>query len=129
MLIKKAADIRYSEVTPEPLYHGRREFLRAAAAAAVGTAAALRSETAEAQGALPAIPNVKKSQFSTSETQSAYKDFTTYNNFYEFSTDKDAPSVLARRFKARPWKIAIEGHVAKPGSYDIDDFIKSYALE
>lgn len=128
MLIRKTPDIRYSEVTPESLYNGRREFLRAAAAAALGTAMALPTD-AEAQGTLPAIPNVKKSPLSTTEKQTAYGDFTTYNNFYEFSLDKEGPSVLARRFKARPWKLAIEGHVAKPGSYDIDDFVKGYALE
>lgn len=130
MLIKKASDIRYSEVTPEPLYNGRREFLRAAAAAAIGTAAALHTDPAMAQGTLATIPNVKKSPLTTTgEKLSTFEDFSTYNNFYEFGTDKSEPSVLARRFQTRPWTIAIEGHVAKPGSYDIDEFIKSYTLE
>lgn len=129
MLIKKAPDIRYSEVTPESVYRNRREFLRVAAAAAIGTAAAVQGGEVEAQGSLPAIPNVRKSPFSTTEKQTAYKDFTTYNNFYEFGTDKEEPAIYAKRLRPRPWKIAIEGHVAKPGNYDIDEFIKSYTLE
>jgi sulfoxide reductase catalytic subunit YedY len=129
MLIKKAPDFRYSEITPESLYKNRREFLRAAAAAAIGTAAAIRGPALEAQGALPTIPNVRKSRLSTAERQTAYKDFTTYNNFYEFGTDKSDPAENAKRFKTRPWQITIEGHVAKPGTYNIDEFIKSYTLE
>ncbi len=133
MLIGKAPDIRSSEITPESVYHDRRQFLRLAAAAAVGSAAAMGSDTevlAQATSTLPpTIPNVQKSPLSTAEKPSTYNDFTTYNNFYEFGTDKDAPAVTARRFKTRPWTVAIEGHVAKPGNYDIDDFVKGYALE
>ncbi|MEQ1730773.1 MAG: protein-methionine-sulfoxide reductase catalytic subunit MsrP, partial [Vicinamibacterales bacterium] len=128
MVIKKAPDLRYSDITPESVYRDRREFIKLATAAAIG-ATALGCEEAAAQGSLPAIPNVRKSPLSTTEKQTAYGDFTTYNNFYEFGTDKEAPAVTAKRFKTRPWTIAIEGHVAKPGSYGIDDFIKSYALE
>jgi len=129
MLIKKTPGIPYSEITPEPLYRDRREFIRLAAAAAVGTAAAIRGETIEAQGSLPVIPNVRKSPLSTTEPQSTYKDFTTYNNYYEFGTGKDEPAVQAKSLKPRPWKLTIEGHVAKPGTFDVDEFIKSYTLE
>ena len=108
MLIKKAPDVRYSEITPESLYRGRREFLRAAAAAAVGTAAALPTmldaQGAPATGNLPAIPNVKKSPLSTTEKPTAYSDFSTYNNFYEFGTDKSEPVVYAKRLKTRDRK-------------------------
>ncbi|MEQ1574591.1 MAG: protein-methionine-sulfoxide reductase catalytic subunit MsrP [Vicinamibacterales bacterium] len=136
MLIGKPADIRYSEITPRATYLRRREFLQAASVAAVGTAAALVPSlpaVAEAQvqgpGVLPKLPNVKTSALSTTEKQSAYADFSTYNNFYEFGTDKASPAINAKRFRTRPWKIAIEGHVAKPAAFDFDEFVKPYALE
>ena len=136
MLIGKAPDIRYSEITPRSLYLRRREFIQAAAAAALGGAASLAPglvDTAGAQiagpGALPKLPNVKTSPFSTTEKPTSYKDVTSYNNFYEFGSDKADPAVNARRFRPRPWKIAIEGHVAKPGTFDIDEFLKPYVLE
>ena len=136
MLIGKAPDIRYSEITPRSLYLRRREFIQAAAAAALGGAASLAPglvDTAGAQiagpGALPKLPNVKTSPFSTTEKPTSYKDVTSYNNFYEFGSDKADPAVNARRFRPRPWKITIEGHVAKPGTFDIDEFLKPYVLE
>ena len=107
--------------------------MRAAAAAAVGTAAALPTildaQGAPASGNLPAIPNVKKSPLSTTEKPTAYSDFSTYNNYYEFGTDKSEPVVYAKRLKTRPWKLTIEGHVAKPGTFDIDEFVKGFTLE
>jgi methionine sulfoxide reductase catalytic subunit len=136
MLIGKAPDIKSSEITPRAVYLARREFLQAAAAAAIGTTASLAGgavDEASAQvtgpGKLTKIPNVRKSRFSTTEKMTPYADVTTYNNFYELGTGKGDPSVNSRRLRSRPWKLAIEGHVAKPGNYDVDEFIKPYALE
>jgi sulfoxide reductase catalytic subunit YedY len=131
MLIKPASAIRSSEITPQALYLRRREFLQAASVAAVAAATALTGPgvaRAAAQNG-EKLPNVRKSPLSTTEPLNDYEDVTTYNNFYEFGTAKDEPAMNAKRFKARPWKIAIEGHVAKPASYDIDEFIKPLALE
>ena len=131
MLIKKAQDLRYSDITSESLYLRRREFLQAAAAAAVGTAAVLTpaiSQAADPPGP-SAFPNAKKSPLSTTEKTTSFGDVTTYNNFYEFGTDKEQPAMYASRMKTRPWKVTIEGHVTKPGTFDIDEFIKGYTLE
>jgi sulfoxide reductase catalytic subunit YedY len=131
MLIKKAPDVRSSEITPKSLYLRRREFIQAASGGALAAAAALAPpavrEAAAQNGAK--LPNVQKSSFSTTEKITEYSDATTYNNFYEFGTGKEEPAQNAKGFKARPWKLAIEGHVAKPASYDIDEFIKPYSLE
>jgi sulfoxide reductase catalytic subunit YedY len=133
MLIKKTPDIRSSEITPKALYLRRREFIQGAALAAAGGLLGACTGQAEAQiagpGRLAKLANVKKSGFSTTEALNDYDDVTTYNNFYEFGTDKDDPALNSKAFKPRPWTIAIEGLVAKPGSYDIDAFIKPYALE
>jgi sulfoxide reductase catalytic subunit YedY len=131
MLIKPQPDVRSSEITPQALYLRRREFLEAASGVALAAAAALAPPAvgrAVAQTGTR-LPNVGKSPLSTNEPLNDYEDVTTYNNFYEFGTAKDEPAMNAKRFKARPWKIAIEGHVAKPASYDIDEFIKPHALE
>ena len=134
MLIGKAPDIRYSEITPRATYLRRREFIRAVSATALGTAASLVPSLidpvhAQMPGKLPKLPNVVKSPLSTTEKSTSYEQVTTYNNFYEFGTDKADPAPNAKNFKPRPWKLAIEGHVAKPGVFDIDEFIKSYTVE
>ncbi len=134
MLLRKAPDVRYSEITPRELYLRRREFLQGAAGVAVGAAAALSPlgvarAGAQAQGRAK-LPNVKKSPLSTAgEKINSYEDITGYNNFYEFGTDKDDPARNAQKFVTRPWTINVEGLVKTPGPIDIDSFIKPHALE
>ena len=100
MLIKKAADIRESEVTPKELYVRRREFIAAAGvtAAAVATGGlGLIGDGTEVSAQNPnaqKLANLKKSPFSTDEKLNSYKDITTYNNFYEFGLDKADPGEI-----------------------------------
>jgi sulfoxide reductase catalytic subunit YedY len=132
MLIRKASDIRSSEITPQSLYLRRREFIQAASGAALAAASMLAPPTvreAAAQARRQKLPDVRKSRFSTTEEKNPYDDIISYNNYYEFGTGKDEPQVYAKNFVTRPWKIAVEGHVAKPGSYDVDGLIKGQALE
>jgi sulfoxide reductase catalytic subunit YedY len=141
MVIKKAPDLRYSDITPKAIYLRRREFIQGAALAAAGALTSLGCE-AEAQqppaaaggiaqgpGKRPKLANVKRSRFSTTEKLNDYEDITTYNNFYEFGSEKDQPARQAAGFTTRPWTVAVEGLVKWPGTYDIDSFIKPYALE
>ena len=104
MLIKNAADIAYSEITPKDVYINRRRFLAGMPAAFLG-ARALLAGTPLA---------TTKSPFSTTEKQNTYKDVTTYNNYYEFGTDKESPRSNAKKFKTAPWTVSVEGEVAKP---------------
>src|SRR5688572_4670417 len=133
MLIRKAADLRYSDITPKSVYLRRREFMQAAGVAALGAAAALSPmgrATARAQAQSRAkLPNVRKSPLSTTEKLNSYEDITGYNNFYEFGTDKDDPQRNAQKFVTRPWTIKVEGLVKAPATIDIDSFIKPHALE
>ncbi len=71
----------------------------------------------------------KKVSFSTTEKETPYKDVTNYNNFYEFSTDKYEPAELAKNFKTHPWKVTIDGHVAKKLELDVNEIIKWAAPE
>jgi sulfoxide reductase catalytic subunit YedY len=131
MLIKKPSDIRSSEITPKDVWLRRREFIQASAAAVVGAGAAAFLGDASAQGGgLAKLPNVKKSPLSVSDAPTSYEYITSYNNFYEFESGAgDGPKRKSGSFKPRPWKIAIEGEVAKPASYDLDEFIKPHQLE
>ena len=70
-----------------------------------------------------------KSQWSSNAKPNSYEDITTYNNFYEFGTDKSDPSKYAHNLKTRPWVVEIGGLVSKPGMYDFDQIIKNIALE
>jgi len=133
MLIGKPAAIPSSEITPKTTYLNRRNFLAgtaiAGAAAVTGLAFsdfAAPSLTAQANAK---IDGLQKSPFSTTEKQTPYKDITTYNNFYEFSTEKDGPADLAKNFKTRPWTVTIDGDVKKKQVLDVDTIIKMAAPE
>jgi methionine sulfoxide reductase catalytic subunit len=133
MLIKKAADIPSSEITPKDLYLNRRKFLAGAAVAGAAVAVGLRlHEMASPSSAAQAntkIDGLQKSPFSTSETITPYKDVTNYNNYYEFSSDKYEPAGLAKNFKTRPWAVTIDGAVKNKQVLDVDTIIKMAAPE
>jgi methionine sulfoxide reductase catalytic subunit len=122
MLIKRAADLRASEVTPQAIYLRRREFL--AGTAALGFAALLPRA-----GRAAALDAVKSPLSTTAEPQTPRKDIISYNNFYEFGVDKDDPVKNAHTLKTKPWKVKVDGLVGKPAEYDLDDLIKDIALE
>jgi sulfoxide reductase catalytic subunit YedY len=128
MLIKKAEDIHSSEITPKSLYLNRRKFMAGAAVAgaAVGTGLGLRELLTPSTTVLAAnkIDGIRKSPFSTTEAITPYKDVTHYNNYYEFSTEKDEPANLAKNFRTRPWKVKIDGLVDKKQELDIDAILK-----
>ena len=128
MLIRKPAAIPSSEITPKSTYLNRRNFLAgtAIAGAAAVTGVAFRDLVAPplTARANAKIDGLQKSAFSTTEKQTPYKDITTYNNFYEFSTEKDGPADLAKNFKTRPWTVTIDGEVKKKQVLDVDTIIK-----
>jgi sulfoxide reductase catalytic subunit YedY len=129
MLIRSKPDILPSEITPRDIYR-RREFLQAAgalgAAASLSATGMLASRRARAATKLT---DVRKSAFSITEEQTPFKDVTTYNNYYEFGTDKDEPAEYAHSLKTRPWTVAVEGEVKKPKTFDIEELLKLAALE
>jgi sulfoxide reductase catalytic subunit YedY len=132
MLIRRASDIKSSEITDKRLYLERRRFLQIASAAAltaaVGSLATGRTGPGFAQGR-EKLEGVSKSPLSTDEPLTPYKDITNYNNFYEFDTDKYSPAETAKNFRTKPWSVAVEGEVGRPAVYQLEDFIKPHALE
>ncbi len=127
MLIKKSGEIRYSEVTPKAVYLGRRKFLAAVPTVFLGVRE-LYSPSGRARAA-GKFPTLAKSPFSTTEKENSFTDVTHYNNFYEFGTAKDDPSHLAKNFKTYPWTVSVEGEVARPRKFSIDEILKLAPLE
>ena len=133
MLIKRPSDIRSSEITEKKVYLNRREFMATAAAAAAGFGV-LAGSNQLIEAAQPAphgrkLEGVKKSPLSTTEKLNSWQDITTYNNYYEFGTDKDSPSMLAKGLKPSPWNVLVDGECAKKASYHLEDILKGQALE
>ncbi len=130
-MIGKSNEIKPSEITPESVYRERRRFLRNTAglvmAGAGGVVLPLRP--AEAGSGGRPLHGVKPGPFSTDEPLTPYEDVTTYNNFYEFDTDKESPARLAGRLKTSPWSVVVEGEVARPGRYHLEDLLKGQVLE
>jgi len=122
---------RSSEITPQSVYEGRRDMLKLLAGGVAGAAmaswaardagaqAAAPGKLAALKGAKSAVPGAQ-----TMEKLTDYKDATSYNNYYEFGTDKADPAKNAGTLKTRPWTVEVEGLVKKPGKYDIEDLIK-----
>jgi sulfoxide reductase catalytic subunit YedY len=127
MLIKKPADIRYSEITPKHIYMNRRNFLAGLPAAFLG-ARELLSPSARAMAGTK-LPNVQKSKYTVDEKINSYQDVSTYNNFYEFGTDKSEPAQYAKNFKTEPWTVSVEGDCAKPRKFSLEEILSLAPLE
>lgn len=118
MLIRRPTDIAPSEITDQAIYHQRRSFMTGAAT--LGISALLPTSGFAATKLL----NVKKSAYQLDEALTPYKDVTTYNNFYEFGTDKSSPAILSRNFVTRPWTVTVDGLVKRPTTFDIENLLK-----
>ena len=118
MLIRRPSDILPSEITDPAVYRERRSFMTGLAALGAASLLPLPAEAGVK------LPGVKKSAYRTDEALTPYNDVTTYNNFYEFSTDKEGPAVLARDFVSRPWSVTVDGLVKRPTTFGIDDLLK-----
>jgi sulfoxide reductase catalytic subunit YedY len=122
MLIGRPTDLKSSEVTPEPLYLDRRAWLSAAGAAAMtALSRSARAQDPQAVG--------KPFGLQPNDKPTPWPDVTTYNNFYEFGTDKSDPAANAGKFKTSSWTIAVDGLAGKPGKYLLEDFIKPSTVE
>jgi sulfoxide reductase catalytic subunit YedY len=125
MLIRRAPDIKSSEITDERLYLNRRAFLKGAAALALAPAA-------PAAAAAPAGQPLKAARnpaFTVEDAPTDFKSVTSYNNFYEFGPNKEDPARYAHLLKPRPWTVVVDGHVKRPKTYDVDELMRLAPLE
>ena len=136
MLIRKPDDIASSEITDEKQYLNRRSFIvaaGAAGAAAVGAAWAggmLSPPVLGARGDV-AGDGAQAARYPAQEGDklNSYEDITSYNNFYEFGTDKDDPKAHAHALRTRPWTIEVTGLVKRPATYHFEDLVKPHKLQ
>ena len=133
MLVRKAPELTYRDVTPKSVYLDRRKFLHGMGIAGLAAAAGrsvlnLLSPSITAQAATK-LTGLVKSPYNTDEKQTPYDDVTHYNNFYEFGTDKGDPAKNAQKFQTSPWTISIEGEVSKPRKFTMDEILKLAPLE
>jgi sulfoxide reductase catalytic subunit YedY len=133
MLIGKAADLRYADITPKSVYLNRRKFLQAMGIAGAGAMASRRilelAWPSRTVFAATKFSGLVKSTFSTTEKVNSFEDVTHYNNFYEFGTDKADPAKNAQKFDTSKWMVSVEGDVDKPGKFTMDEILKMAPLE
>ncbi|MFP3557641.1 protein-methionine-sulfoxide reductase catalytic subunit MsrP [Paraburkholderia sp. SIMBA_049] len=126
-------DIARSEITPQGVFENRRRILQTAGAVALGSLIGVHGE-AYAEYSSPDPKALKlgaktNPKFVVTDKVTSYKDITTYNNFYEFGTDKSDPAHNAGTLRPRPWKVSVEGEVKNAKVYDIDELLKLAPLE
>jgi len=132
MLIRRSPDLTHADVTPKSVYLNRRKFLQGIGIAGVAALAGTRlidlispSRNVYAGTKLTTV----KGPFNTDEKITPYNDVTHYNNFYEFGTDKSDPAKNAQNFQTSPWSVSVEGEVAKPRTFTMDEILKLAPLE
>ncbi|WP_248917487.1 protein-methionine-sulfoxide reductase catalytic subunit MsrP [Pseudomonas entomophila] len=144
MLIKlsRSSDCKPSEITPQDIYFSRRALLGGAAAGLALGAIPRLGAAAEPSRYADAVPGTPPAWFNDKlaatrwqamtvqgEAITPFRDATHYNNFYEFGPDKGDPAANAGSLKTEPWSLVVDGEVAKPGRYALEDFVKPYQLE
>ena len=120
-----------SDITPQRVYEERRQFIARMALGAVAGSALweMANRAAFAQEGAQKLVAKPNPALSVLEKQTPFKDASSYNNFYEFGTDKDEPAHAAHTLKTRPWTVTIDGEVKKPLTLDIDSLLKLAPLE
>ncbi|EUJ10473.1 sulfite oxidase-like oxidoreductase [Methylophilaceae bacterium 11] len=142
---RNPSQIQPSEITPREVFEDRRHFIKAAGAGLIAGAIASTQATKAIAGEIKTDANAKKPAAKTGATQKTltfkktaygegekltkFEDVTTYNNYYEFGTDKSDPATHSTLFKPRPWSISIEGAVKKAKTISIEDLLKLAPLE
>ncbi len=121
-----------SEITPQGIYQGRRDLIKLMATGTAGAALAgwagreALAQSAPKPGKLAALAGGKSAVAGavTMEKITDYKDATTYNNFYEFGTDKADPAKNASTLQTKPWSVAVEGLVKNPKTFTLEELLK-----
>ncbi len=127
MLIKRPADIKSSEITPESVYMNRRTLLKAAGIA--GSAFLSPSLRADESAMYKPLENISAGPFSTDAEPTDFADVASYNNFYEFGTDKRDPLRKSDKFNPQPWSVTVDGEAEVTGTFTYEDIIKPHSLE
>lgn len=119
-----------SEITPPDVYAARRAFLgKVAVGAMIGSGLSVARQVHAQSATARKLPAKLNNAYAVMDKPTAYQDATTYNNYYEFGTDKTDPARMAGTLRTSPWTVAIEGEIKKPMTLDLDALMKLSALE
>ncbi len=125
----KSVPVRSSEITPKEAYLSRRDFIKAAGFIAGSAAlAACAPEVAENTGDTPAVDRPAFTD-ELGDVANTFEEITNYNNYYEFSTNKEAVASLAKNFNPSPWTLEVGGMVNNPQTFGIEDLLKLFPQE
>jgi sulfoxide reductase catalytic subunit YedY len=127
-------DVKPSEITPESLFKNRRSLLKAAVAAGLvpGTLLNVHGRSSARAAMLPAdgdFGELERWPGSLTDEPNSFEDITTYNNFYEFGTNKGDPAANAHSLETDPWSIEVSGEAGRTGKYTLEDILKPHGLE
>jgi methionine sulfoxide reductase catalytic subunit len=127
----KSVLVNESEITPKHVYLSRREFMKAAGlvAGTVALAACAPGVSPTLQATPQAAAGVSGQTDELGDPVNSYQDITNYNNYYEFTTDKQGVASLAADFETSPWDVQVYGLVNKPKTYSVDDLIQKFQPE
>jgi methionine sulfoxide reductase catalytic subunit len=125
-----SAKIVPSDITPQEKYLSRRALLVGSLGLAAAPMLSRFTSTAQAQtSAGAALTYVHNAEFSVTDAPNSFKDISTYNNYYEFGTDKSDPAANAQKFQTRPWSVVVGGECEAPGTLTLEDLLKPHPLE
>jgi methionine sulfoxide reductase catalytic subunit len=140
--MRESDPIASSEITPLSAYVNRRALIKAgiAAASLATTGLVYRRLNRAGSGKVdtPVLAGLKSSPEGPEAVTSGYRvdepltpprSVSNYNNFYEFTTNKEGVAAAAAGFVSRPWQVAVEGMVHKPRVFDLDELINAFPLE
>ncbi len=135
----KSVPVLSSEITPKAVYLSRRDFLKAAGVVTGGALLAACnleagetpkvSQQAQGSGGEAGLPSAAAKTDELGDAVNSFDDITHYNNFYEFSTDKQAVAALSKDFQTHPWTLEVGGLVSNPKTYGVEDLLKSFPQE
>jgi len=137
----KSVPVLSSQITPKSLYLSRRDFLKAAGiltgSALLAACAPEGSEQAADDTQNPSMdanpeapaPTSNGTKDELGNPLNLFEEITNYNNFYEFSTDKQAVAILSEAFKTDPWSVEVGGLVKNPKTYGLEDLLKLFPQE
>ncbi|MBN2549797.1 MAG: protein-methionine-sulfoxide reductase catalytic subunit MsrP [Anaerolineales bacterium] len=128
----KSVPVKSSEITPEHVYLSRREFMKAAGVAGVGALLAACGISPGQSEVLPTEPadlQVGATSDELGDALNTYEQITNYNNYYEFTTDKEGVARLSKDFKSSPWEVQVYGLVDKPMTFGLEDLLSKFTQQ
>ncbi|MBB6365776.1 protein-methionine-sulfoxide reductase catalytic subunit MsrP [Xanthomonas sp. PPL139] len=129
MSLRDALSVPSREITDEAVYRDRRRLLQVLALTPVAGLVGCADAEPPAPPKTVVTPEQARSGFRTNEELTRYEDVTSYNNFYEFGTDKTDPSKAAKTLRTSPWSVKVSGECEKPGTLSLDDLLKGHTPE